>query len=217
MTLAVSLSSRADSLDEPLPLAPTASSVHGVETCAGPPAETPLRAEQGSSGVMYNFAEHPKSIRAVAKKLLTAAVDASAEAQKSACDAAPCASENPPSIVFRVAPITLLPANVQQPLCLQLAERTSKLPLKYGTHEFPSVEKFDEWITQFSLGQGPDGKLLYEQCGGNCDPSYTFIIAPGEMGLKVNTEVYCGFARDRKDEMFALSTTLRHQCGHNAR
>ncbi|MBI2801130.1 MAG: hypothetical protein HYX63_12775 [Gammaproteobacteria bacterium] len=171
----------------------------------------PLQTEQGSAGVMYNFAEHPTSIRAVAKKLLGAAVDAAAAARKANCRAS-CGPEQTPHIVFRVAPVALLPKAEQELLCVRLANETGKRPLKYGLHEFSSIEKFDAWIMQFSQGLGADGKLLYRQCGGNCDPSYTFIIAPGESGLKVNTEVYCGFTRDRKNEMFNLSTALRPQC-----
>jgi hypothetical protein len=161
---------------------------------------------------MYNLAEHPKSIRVVAKKLMSNAVDSAAEEKDDQCTSH-CGPEQTPKIVFRVAPITLLPAHEQQPLCIKLADETRREPLRYGPHEFSSVDKFDAWIMQFTQGQGPDGKLLYKQCGGNCDPSYTFMITPDDTGLKVNTEVYCGFARDRKNEMFDLSTSLRHQCG----
>lgn len=187
-----------------------------LKTCNARSAETPLGTEEGSIGVMFNFAEHPKSLRAVAKRMLSAAVDASAQAQKSNCTG-PCSSDPAPSVVFRVAPIVLLPQQDQAPLCLKLAAQTHKRPFKYDVREFPSVEKFDAWIMQFSQGQGPDGKLLYQQCGGNCDPAYTFIVAQGKAGLKVDTEVYCGFARDRKSEMFNLSTALRPLCSQAKR
>ena len=212
MCAIVAATSRADAITPPVSTTPAAkASGSNLPACGAPPAETPLQTEQGSAGVMYNFAEHPTSIRAVAKKLLGAAVDASAEAQKGGCRG-PCGPEQTPNIVFRVAPVTLMPKTEQQPLCVRLADETGKRPLKYGLHEFSSIEKFDAWIMQFSQGLGADGKLLYQQCGGNCDPSYTFIIAPGKSGLKVNTEVYCGFTRDRKNEMFNLSTALRPQC-----
>ena len=162
---------------------------------------------------MFNFAEHPKSIRAIARRMLSDAVAASAEAPKSGCKG-DCGV---PRVVFRVAPSAYLPKQEQQALCLQLSEKTSKRPLTYGLHEFSTIEQFDAWIMWFSQGMGPDGKLLYKQCGGNCDPNFTFIIAPGKAGLKVSTEVLCGFARDRKTDMFEMSTALRPQCAASKR
>ncbi len=181
------------------------------QSCSGYAPERPVGREQGSVGVMYNLAEHPTSIRAVAKKLLGTAIDASTQARELNCPA-PCSSDSSPSVIFRVAPIVLLPKQEQEPLCLRLASETSHRPLKYALREFPNVEKFDAWIMQFTQGMGPDGKLLYQQCGGNCDPAYTFIVDHDKSGLKVDTEVYCGFARDRKSEMFNMSTALRPQC-----
>ena len=208
---------RADDGARQQPVAAAAVAAASVlRACDGPAAETPLRAEQGSAGIMYNLAEHPKSIRAVAKRLLGDAVDASARAQQSSCTA-DCGADRAPRVVFRVAPIFYLPKQQQQPLCVQLSSETSKRPLSYGLHEFSTIEQLDAWIMQFSQGMGPDGELLYQQCGGNCDPRFTFIIAPGKSGLKVSTEVYCGFTRDRKSDMFNMTTALRPQCGQVAR
>jgi hypothetical protein len=65
----------------------------------------------------------------------------------------------------------------------------------------------------FTQGRGDDGKLLYEQCGGNCDPNYTFFIEPDGDKLHVNAEVFCGFARDRGNgDMFEISTLIRPRC-----
>jgi hypothetical protein len=215
LALTVIAATRADGLEDLTPQpqpSPAPTLMSSPEDCSTS-VETPLHTEQGSVGVMYNLAEHPKSIRAMAKKMLSAATDAAAAATH--CTQ-PCGPAQTPHIVFRVAPIELMPKQKQQPLCLQLAHETRTRPLKYGPHEFPTIEKFDEWIMQFSQGMGPAGKLLYQQCGGDCDPSYTFVIAQVKSGLKVDSEVYCGFARDRKSEMFSMTTALRPRCSSHA-
>ncbi len=168
-------------------------------TCAAHERETPLRSEQGSAGIMVNLAETPDSIRGLARTLLDDALRSAKDAQV-------------PTVVFRVAPTTYLPLSKQQPLCTQLATETSVRPLIYPDRLFAKVEDFDAWLMAFSQGQGDDGKLLYAQCGGNCDPSFTFVIAHGEHDMTVATEVYCGYARDRKVNLYTMSTTLRGAC-----
>jgi hypothetical protein len=148
---------------------------------------------------MVNIAETPESIRGLAKSLLDDALSSAKSAQA-------------PTVVFRVAPTSYLPLPKQQALCTQLATETSARPLKYGDRTFASVDDFDAWLMAFSQGQGEDGKLLYTQCGGNCDPSFTFVIDHGAHDMKVATEVYCGYARDRKINLYTLSTTLRDTC-----
>ena len=168
-------------------------------SCAAHQGETPLRSEQGSAGIMVNLAETPESIRGVARSLLDDALRSARDAQA-------------PTVVFRVAPTVYLPLSEQQALCTRLASETSLRPLTYADRLFTKVEDFDAWLMAFSQGQGEDGRLLYAQCGGNCDPSFTFVIAHGEHDMTVATEVLCGYARDRKINLYTLSTTLRGAC-----
>jgi hypothetical protein len=170
-----------------------------IQACTAPLKETPLRSEQASAGIMVNLAAAPGSIRATVKSLLDDAVGGA--------QAAPSQT-----VVFRVAPTNYLPLPEQQPLCTQLASETSLQPLKYADRAFATVEDFDGWLTAFSQGQGADGKLLYQQCGGNCDPSFTFVVSRGASSMTVATEVYCGYARDREINLYTLSTALREAC-----
>ena len=178
---------------------PRAVAADGVMSCAPHAIETPLRSEQASAGIMVNIAEAPDSIRATVKSLLGDAVSSAKTAQT-------------PTVVFRVAPTNYLPLPEQQPLCTQLAIQTSLQPLKFADRAFANVEDFDIWLTAFSQGQGADGKLLYQQCSGNCDPSFTFVVSRGDTAMMVATEVYCGYARDRKINLYTLSTALRGVC-----
>lgn len=160
---------------------------------------------------MYNLAEHPKSIRAVAAKLLTAALDSRAGQAPAAC-AAGCTPAPAPEVVYRVAPIMFLPTAQQQPLCATLERETQASPLTFPSKEFQSVEDLNAWIMEFSQGRGADGERLYAQCGGNCSPRYTFLIARGKQGLKVDAAVVCGLARDRASDDYSVSTALRNRC-----
>ncbi len=158
--------------------------------------------EQGSAGVMYNLAEHPTSIRAVAKKLLSAAVGSATAAQSAVT----------PTILFRVTPAAYLPMAQQQVLCHQMVRQTQARPLHYGPRTFPNVAAFDAWLMEFSQGRGRDGRLLYQQCGGDCDPSFTFSVKSEAQSLVVDAAVLCGYARDREINNYQLSTALLARC-----
>lgn len=182
-----------------------------VASCEEAAREVPLVEETGSAGIMYNLAEHPKSIRAVAARLLTQALDAR-EAGGGATCAAGCTPVRRPEIVYRVAPMSFLPKPEQQQLCLSLERDTQARPLAFPDQEFETVEELNAFVMEFSQGRGELGKALYAQCGGNCSPRYTFRIAPGDSGLKVETRVVCGLARDRKSEDYSVSTAMLQRC-----
>ena len=158
---------------------------------------------------MYNLAEHPKSIRAVAAELLTAALDAP---PSPATCAVGCKPAKTPTVVYRVAPVAFLPAIKQQALCVTLDKDTRSHPLLFSPAEFATVEKLNAWVMDFSQGRGEQGKQLYAQCGGDCSPRYTFLIAQGAKGLKVDASVVCGLARDKNSEDYTVSTAVRNRC-----
>jgi len=160
---------------------------------------------------MYNLAEHPKSIRAVATKLLAAALDSPAIKDPPRC-AAGCAPARAPQIVYRVAPVAFLPPSEQQALCVTLERDTARHPLAFQPQEFKTVEDLNAWVMEFSQGRGEEGRKLYEQCGGNCSPRYTFLIAQGKDGLRLDTTVVCGLARDRASDEYSVSTAVRSRC-----
>ena len=182
--------------------------------CRALPHESALDSELGSVGFMKNIAEHPESIRAVAVRLLTKALESREIKQPPSCDI-DCASAPQANVVYRVEPTVFLPEQEQQSLCLNLEEQTKSEPLRFGNKEFESVTKLNDWIMEFSQGRGDDGKLLYEQCGGNCSPRYTFYIANNAEKLTINADILCGLARDKKSDQYAVSTSIRWQCPGN--
>lgn len=199
-------------------LSPLASPASDVVTSAAPcvPSshETPIATETGSVGIIKNLAEDPSSIRAIAGRLLTAALTADSKDPHTGCDAA-CARRSESQIVYRVAPTAYLADEQQLEVCRQFENQTATHPLTFNQREFRSVDEMNEWIMAFSQGRGEDGRLLYELCSSNCSPRYTFLIAEQHAGYAVRTEVLCGLARDRSNDLYRVSTAVRHTCAVN--
>lgn len=189
----------ADALDVPV-----------AGACPGQPVESPLAEETASAGIMYNLAEHPKSIRAVASRLLQEALDARTDAQTTACG--DCMPSTQREIVYRVAPVRFLPEREQQAVCRGFEAETAQTPWAYPDQHFDSLEELNAWIMEFSQGRGEQGKRLYAQCSANCSPRYEFTIASASAGLEVATRVQCGLARDRASDDYRVSTALRTSC-----
>ena len=172
--------------------------------------ETVIATDRGSVGFMKNLAESEDSIRAIADKQLRQALEPEKISASSLSDGI-----NQIQIVYRVKPIKFLPESEQDKVCLQLEKATTITPLQYGPKKFTSVTGLNEWIMSLSRGHGTDGKNLYEQCGSNCSPRYTFTIAAQKSGYVVNTDVLCGLARDTVSDQYELSTTLQKNCKPN--
>ncbi len=179
--------------------------------CEGGIAEIPLDSELGSVGFMKNIAEHPESLRAIAKRLLATAVESDAFKLAPACGDG-CTAPPQARIVYKVEPTVFLPESDQQALCLNLEDETATNPLRFARREFPSLAKLNEWIMEFSQGRGEDGKALYAQCGGNCSPRYSFYIEQADGKLSISADVLCGLARDKKSDQYLVSTAVRWQC-----
>lgn len=198
-----------------IPLATPASDVvatHG--NCAPNAHETPIATETGSVGIIKNLAEDPSSIRAIAGRLLNDALMADSKNPDTGCDAA-CAQRANSQIVYRVAPTTYLADEQQLDVCRKFENDTTSHPLTFNQREFRSVDEMNEWIMAFSQGRGEDGRLLYELCSSNCSPRYTFLIAEQNAGYAVRTEVLCGLARDRSNDVYRVSTAVRRTCAVN--
>ena len=168
----------------------------------------PLAKEMASSGIMYNLAEHPKSIRAIAGRQLKDALQKRGEtAKQQSC--AECADTR---VVYRVGPTVFLPRASQQAVCLTLEQQTREHPFEYPDKHFQNLNQLNDWVMQFSQGRGAEGKDLYERCSANCSPRYEFLLNPDEQGIAVSTRVACGLARDRDSEDYEVSTALRTEC-----
>ena len=171
----------------------------------------PLAEERGSVGLMKNLAEHPESMRAVAEKLLTAAVENTEFLAPSACTG-DCGTNVKAEIVYVVEPTVFLPEEKQNQVCLDFEQSTKSNPMEFGPKTFPSVEGLNTWISDFTRGKGEDGEKLYAACSSNCSPRYTFFINKDGEQLTVNSDVLCGLARDKDEEFYRIATKIRQTC-----
>jgi len=171
----------------------------------------PIASEIGSAGIMYNIAEHPESIRAIAGRLLNDALDRQKKAATAATKCGDCRDDTP-RVVYRVGPIHLLPDREQQAVCRKLDEETRAQPFEFPPRHFQSISALNDWVMAFSQGRGEEGKALYKRCAANCSPNYQFTIEPNGTGLQVETRVHCGLARDRDSNDYEVSTALRLEC-----
>ncbi len=211
----LSLAARADDIEAPdfgeAPVAEPASPAVPAPTCEPGAADLPIASEVGSAGIMYNIAEHPESIRAVAGRLLNEALDRQKKAASAATACGDC-RDDAPRVVYRVGPIHLLPAKEQQSVCRKLDAQTRVRPFEFAPRHFESISALNDWVMAFSQGRGEEGKELYRRCEANCSPNYQFTIEPDGAGLQVETRVHCGLARDRDSDDYAVSTALRLEC-----
>ena len=181
------------------------------EVCPKQATLVPLADERGSVGLMKNLAEHPESMRAVAEKLLKSAVDNTEFLAPSACTGE-CSENVKAEIVYVVQPIAFLPPEKQNQVCLDFEESTKSNPMQFGPKTFPSVEGLNTWISDFTRGNGDDGKKLYDACSSNCSPRYTFFIEKDGEQLTVTSDVLCGLARDKDEEFYQVATQIRQTC-----
>ncbi|MGE3774250.1 MAG: hypothetical protein AB7I32_15095 [Gammaproteobacteria bacterium] len=209
------LSVAADDLEAPdaaeAPLAEPAAPALPAPTCEPGSADLPIASEIGSAGIMYNIAEHPSSIRAVAGRLLNEALDRQKKAASAATACGDC-RDDVPRVVYKVAPIHLLPEPKQQAVCRKLDAQTRVQPFEFPPRRFESISALNDWVMAFSQGRGEEGKELYRRCEANCSPHYQFTIEPDDGGLQVETRVHCGLARDRDSNDYEVSTALRLEC-----
>ena len=156
---------------------PSGDTLAHAHECPDRGEETPLASEVGSAGFMHNLAYHPKSIRAIAQRLLEDALNGNHEEAR---DCAPgCDGAERSEIVYRVSPTDFLAQEDQRAVCLRFETETKGNPMRFESKAFDTIDAVNNWIMDFAQGLGEDGARLYEQCSSNCSPRYTFLIAEG--------------------------------------
>jgi hypothetical protein len=116
-------------------------------------------------------------------------------------------------IIYRAAPSAYMEQKKQRAICIELERQTTAAPLQFARRHFESLEEMNDSLMLFSRGKGAQGKDLYQRCGSNCSPRYTFHIRDLQhSGLSVAAEVVCGLARDRSNKHYQLSTSRQVRC-----
>ncbi len=128
-----------------------------------------------------------------------------AETSKSAATCPVGCATAQATIIYKVLPTAFLDQTEQREVCLKFERDTTESPLRFAEKRFISLDDLNQWIMDFSRGKGPEGKDLYRLCSSNCSRRDTFFINNNG-----------GLARDRKNQRYNLSTSLRTRCANNS-
>jgi hypothetical protein len=191
----------------------TATAAWSQEVCTPDHVDLPKEQAMGSASLLSNIAKSSGSLRAGLSRLLGNAREQLAQAKPTgkACSPA-CRVGTPAHIVFNVTPNKLLGSYADFDKCEKLLKQTSARPLKFGPHRARTVDELASWLSDVSQGDGPDGAVLYQQCGGKCSPRYSMDVVQDADRLVATLEVVCGHARDKKDNSYIIASGYRWAC-----
>jgi len=172
-----------------------------------------IRTTLASAGFFDNLRNSDDSIRHQMDQLLSQSETRARELgqQKSPCVSSSCGSAVV-AVVFSSAPNLTLPEYEDSPACQKLLEATQQQPIVYKGREFDTQDDAEEWYNDLTQGDGIDGEDLYNRCPGQCSPSYSSVIYRSGDKFIITTSIICGHARDKDDNQYRLSSSLRWMC-----
>ncbi len=190
-------------------------------------AESPVRGEQedtcgtliaksmhkeATAGLFANATNRAGSLRRESAAVIDTLLD-TLSAQTGGFCQKPCVPANNARVILSTVPRIVKKDYAEKDYCAKLLARTSDEPLRYKDRTFKSREKLQEWVSEFSQGEGKDGKDLYRRCDKSCSPRYEYVITETKDGrFSVSAEVVCGHARDKSDNMYAVKGSLLQTC-----
>ncbi len=180
--------------------------------CIPPQQDILIRSTLASAGFFDNLRNSDDSIRHQMDQLLSQSETKASEigGQKSPCG--PSCSNPVVAVVFSSTPNMTLPEYEDSPSCQKLLETTKQQPILYSNREFNTQDDAEEWYNDLTQGDGTDGEDLYNRCPGQCSPSYTSIIYRRNGKFLITTSIICGHARDKNDNQYRLTSSLRWMC-----
>lgn len=185
---------------------------HGQSRCAQPSKDIPVGNTLASAGFFDNLRNSGDSIRFHMDELLSKSeTQATHQVQPPSACAQSCVRPVV-VVVFSSVPNMTLSAYKDSPICHKLLEETTKQPIVYRNRTFDTQEDAKEWYNDLTQGVGPDGEDLYRRCPGRCSPAYSSLIYRLNNKLVVTTSIICGHARDKEDNQYRLTSSLRWMC-----
>ena len=195
-----------------------------IAVCAGPTptvaqsacspltSDVPVRSTLASAGFFANLRKASNSISYLMDQLVTesTAKALNLEQQESTCKKS--CKDSVVAVVFASVPHMTLPDYDEASTCQQLYEATQKSPIVYGGRSFDTQEEAEDWYDDLTQGDGIDGEDLYAKCPGKCSPSYSSISYKHGGKIIVSTSIICGHARDKDDNQYRLTASLRWIC-----
>lgn len=181
--------------------------------CAPPQQDISIRSTLASAGFFDNLRNSDDSIRHQMDQLLSVSETKAHELgqQKSPCRSSSCGSPVV-AVVFASTPNMTLPEYEDSPSCQRLLEATRQQPIVYDNRQFDTRDDAEEWYNDLTQGDGADGEDLYNRCPGQCSPSYSSVIYRKNGKFVITTSIVCGHARDKDDNQYRLTSSLRWMC-----
>jgi len=185
-----------------------------ADDCGSAYVDVPGSSALGSASLFSNARSASNSLKVQSRTLLEQA-SASRKGMAPPASGCPvgCKPAGPPLIVFRSIPNVFRADYSDAGMCKKLEAQTRAAPFRYSGKTFASLDDLNSWFSDFSQGDGPDGKDLYRRCAGECSPQYTNLIdIAGSSTFNLVAEVVCGPARDKSDNQYQLSIAYRFAC-----
>lgn len=175
-------------------------------------ADIPVGSAVASAGFFANLRNANHSLKYVTDQLLTKArvVAEAATLEGRGCKdgcTTPVAA-----IVFTSTPNLVLESYDESTSCQRLYEQTLLNPIVYDRRSFDSEEEAKEWYQDLTMGDGADGEDLYARCPGMCSPAYSSVAYKYGGKFVVTATIVCGHARDKDDNHYKLSSSVRWIC-----
>ena len=183
------------------------------QLCVPDHVDLPKEQATASAALLSNLSKSRGSLRSELSRLLGDAREQVAQAKPAGNACSPtCRLVTPAHILFRVAPNKFLDSYADFDKCEKLQKQTTSQPLKFGPHRAGSMDELAGWLSDVSQGEGRDGAVLYQKCGGKCSPRYSMDVASDAGQFVATLEVVCGHARDKKDNRYSIASSYRWAC-----
>jgi hypothetical protein len=178
--------------------------------------DIPVRSTLASAGFFANLRRADNSISFLMDQLISASEAKATEISVSESHCIRTCPDALTAVVFTSTPHKTLPDHDDAAMCAKLFESTQQTPIRYENRTFDSQEEAEEWYDDLTQGDGPDGEDLYARCPGACSPAYSSITYKINGKFAVSTSVVCGHARDKDDNQYRLSASVRWMCPSKA-
>jgi hypothetical protein len=181
-------------------------------TCTPLNNDIPVGSGLASAGFFANLRNADNSINFLMDELIS---KSEVQAQRISSEQRTCprsCSQPVVAIVFTSTPNRTLDSYDESTSCAQYQELTTASPIVYANRTFDSQSDAESWYEDMTQGNGIDGEDLYGRCPGKCSPAYSSVIYQRNQKFVVTTSIVCGHARDKDDNQYRLTASVRWIC-----
>lgn len=180
--------------------------------CSPLNTDIPVRSTLASAGFFANLRHASNSISFLMDQLISESEVKAKQltSSESGCSR-PCQNALT-AVVFTSTPNMTLLDHDDAAMCAKLYQATQQNPIEYRNRTFDSQSDAEEWYNDLTQGDGSDGEDLYTRCPGACSPAYSSVTYQLNGKFTVSTSIVCGHARDKDDNQYRLSASVRWIC-----